>query len=427
MGSARKWTFVVVAAVGMMSAVAWSQEGGAQVEVVGEGGHKEFGLPPEPPADRKVRQKLEETVVSFTFVDQPVMEALAFLQTLGGVNIVPDRSKFQDPDLTVTLKLTNVKLATALNLLTEQIDLKWIVRDGLVFISDEEGTRLPPMSAAYDVRDLLRIPRGIHPVAMVDETDKQLKDLCELIRTVIEPGTWEGGQGNAIRGRPDPGMLVVTHTREVHAKLHDLLESLRRRRGGRAVTCTYLIRDLVLKPGEKWTPAMTRDSDIRRAQDDLVELVTDLVNPDSWGSRESGAYYWTRANFGVLVVHHDLKTQAAVADVLKRIRGGTAHLKTSTFIITDLLLEPGQAWTPASEKDENIRSRQGQIIALIRETIAPDSWTKDPGCTIRMRRDALVVTQTPLVLEKVTQLLNALTKKREREKAKGDTPADGGG
>ena len=216
----------------------------------------------EKPQDRKVRQQLEESVVSFTFNEQPVMEALDFLQTLGNVNIVPDRTKFEDPDRTITLKLTNVPLETAIKLLTEQMGLKYVIRDGIVFISDEEGIKRPPETNTYDVRDLLAdIPNFTGPTFELqnisggnrggagggsgtqsifgDEEDtdqgdefktqeESLNDLIDLIKQVIESGTWDEGSGNAIRGRA--GTVVVTHTPETQIKVQRLLDDLRKTR-----------------------------------------------------------------------------------------------------------------------------------------------------------------------------------------------------
>jgi type II secretory pathway component GspD/PulD (secretin) len=219
----------------------------------------------EKPQDRKVRQQLDETIVSFTFNEQSVMEAIDFLQTLGNVNIVPDRTKFEDPAKTVTLKLQNVPLATAIKLLTEQLGLKWTVRDGIVFISDAEGIKRPPETNTYDVRDLLAdIPNFEGPTFELQNissnsgrggsggsggssssifssdtsgskkeeggksAEESLNDLIDLVKQVVEAGTWDEGSGNAIRGRA--GNVIVTHTPETQAKVQKLLEDLRKTR-----------------------------------------------------------------------------------------------------------------------------------------------------------------------------------------------------
>ncbi|HUW56398.1 MAG TPA: STN domain-containing protein [Planctomycetota bacterium] len=182
-------------------------------------------LPGTTAAERAVYLRLDTTVVSFTFNDQPLEEALDFLSTLGGVNIVLDRRKVEEGK-TVTLKLTNVTLATAVKLITEQLELKWIVRDGVVYISDEEGTRREPVTIVYDVADLLAMPpnfqgpnielqsitggRGgsgtgtntgsISPWGETEDNpeadehktrEELLQELVDLIRSVIEPGSWD--------------------------------------------------------------------------------------------------------------------------------------------------------------------------------------------------------------------------------------------
>jgi len=173
------------------------------------------------PRDNRVYGQLEETLISFTFNDQPLQEAIDFLATLGGVNIVLDRSKAEEGQ-TVTLKLNDVSLLTALKLVTEQVDLKWVIRDGVVFISDEEGAKQEEVTVVYDVSDLLAQPPDFKGPAIElqslsrssnnnsgsidsiintgdddddEETEKtrqeMLEELVELIKQVIEPGTWE--------------------------------------------------------------------------------------------------------------------------------------------------------------------------------------------------------------------------------------------
>ena len=188
------------------------------------------------PGDRVVYQKLDATIVSFTFNEQPLEEALDFLQTLGKVNIVLDKKKVE-AGKTVTLKLNDVPLGTAVKLLCEQIGLKWTVRDGIVFMSDEDGVKQEPITVVYDVNDLLAVPPNFEGPqielqslssnrggssggsgggggcgggifggaggaggggsgASADEAGKKsqeelLTELVDLIKQVIAPGTWD--------------------------------------------------------------------------------------------------------------------------------------------------------------------------------------------------------------------------------------------
>ena len=177
-------------------------------------------------ADRAARQKLENTIVSFTFSEQPLEEAIDFLQTLAKVNIVLDKRKVE-AGKTITLKLNDVELQTAVKLVTEQVGLKWTVRDGVIYISDEEGVKQEPITIVYDVGDLLTVPPNFEGPTFelqnisgnrggsgggsggsgnsifsdtsdkTDNTDAKksreelLTELVDLIQQVIEPGTWE--------------------------------------------------------------------------------------------------------------------------------------------------------------------------------------------------------------------------------------------
>jgi hypothetical protein len=88
------------------------------------------------PRSAKTKAKLDSVIVSFTFNEQPLDQALEFLQTLGGVNIALDRRRFDPEKTSVTLKLTNMPLRTALVLLADGIGARACLRDGVVYITD---------------------------------------------------------------------------------------------------------------------------------------------------------------------------------------------------------------------------------------------------------------------------------------------------
>lgn len=172
-------------------------------------------------ADRAVAQKLVDTVVTFTFSEQPLDEALDFLATLGNINIVVDRRKVE-AGKTVTLKLTDASLLTAIKFVAEQVGVKWTVRDGVVLFTDEEGAKSEPVTAVYDVSPYLAMPPdfegptielqsisgsrggggGGYPGIISDPGDEPKKDseksreellqeLVDLIKMTIDPGTWD--------------------------------------------------------------------------------------------------------------------------------------------------------------------------------------------------------------------------------------------
>ncbi len=94
---------------------------------------------PEKPSkeDLALQKRLRETVVSFVFNEQPIPEVFEYLGTVGNVNLVLDRRPIRE-DATVSLKLTNVSLETALDLLYAQIGVTRTVHGGVVVISDRK-------------------------------------------------------------------------------------------------------------------------------------------------------------------------------------------------------------------------------------------------------------------------------------------------
>ncbi len=89
---------------------------------------------------------------------------------------------------------------------------------------------LAQMGAAGMVPGASNYPMGMSPGGSSGGASQADFDtLIELIETTIEPDTWEevGGPG-AIDGFPGNLSLVVSQTQDVHEKIRDLLEQLRR-------------------------------------------------------------------------------------------------------------------------------------------------------------------------------------------------------
>lgn len=87
-------------------------------------------------AGQAIRKQLMETKVTFTFKKQPLPGALDFLTKRSPVPIVGPGDAHKHK--TVTLKVHHVPLGTAIKLLAEQIGLRYIVRNGVVVVSDEK-------------------------------------------------------------------------------------------------------------------------------------------------------------------------------------------------------------------------------------------------------------------------------------------------
>lgn len=154
-----KTQVVVLTMLGMVLAAgaAWAQTPQPLVRAWGNYLVVTAPTPAATPGDEAVLKKLEGTVVSVSFMETPLAEAVEFLGTLGDVNLVV--LKTANPRETgVTLKLKDVNLKTALNFLTEQVGLKWSIRDGVVVIGPANEVRPHVRTTFYDVTHLLAIP-----------------------------------------------------------------------------------------------------------------------------------------------------------------------------------------------------------------------------------------------------------------------------
>jgi len=272
-------------------------------------------LPSDKPENRKVIDVLEKKIVSFTFQEQPLKEALDYFQTLGKINIVLDRTKVEE-GVTITLKLTDVSLKTALKLVAEQAQLEYVVRDGVVLISDEEGVKQAPVTAVYDVRDLLKVREGIPLTAKDQSTQTALAELIEIVKATVEPGTW--GSQYSVRGSTISGLLVITHVPDVHQRVQELLDMLREARtSGGMSTNTYDVSDILVPAGKRSTTDFSTDPVAKKALDDLVKLVRAAVDADTWDDEEGTRVLGRQ---GALVVTHRAETMAKVEQLLESLR-----------------------------------------------------------------------------------------------------------
>jgi hypothetical protein len=156
----------------------------------------------------------------FEFVETPLGEAIAYLATQHDVDIQLDPKGLTDaavdPSAPVTRTLRKpVPLESGLNLLLDEFDLTFTVQDGVLKITSKERADEVLSIKVYPVGDLVTRPRGWGP-------------LMNLIKSTIQPDSWDDNGGPAtIVPFPSGGLLIVSHRRDVHAELRDLLAAMR--------------------------------------------------------------------------------------------------------------------------------------------------------------------------------------------------------
>jgi len=173
----------------------------------------------ETPAVAQVRRQLAKPV-TIEFPGTSFQNAIDHLQDLTGVNIVVDQKASEaegiTADTTIKLKLTNVRLASALGLILDQVNLGYVIKGETVFITSLAGLGEDVKVRMYDVRDLL-VAMGEHGEDEGggnggngggwgngdddggwngDDADELLEaDMSDLIQSVVAPEAWVAAEG----------------------------------------------------------------------------------------------------------------------------------------------------------------------------------------------------------------------------------------
>lgn len=213
-----------------------------------------------------LRRKLDENV-SVDFLDTPLETAVTQLADDAQIDIRLDmqalrelRVREREP---VTLKLTDRKLKTVLRAMVSDLDLTWILQDGVLWITSSEQAEVSLKTAVYDVRDLCR-----------DWAESEA--LRGAVMSQAESASWDdvGGPGTIHFARP--GTLVVSNQESVLMEVLDLLETYRT-----ALRASKPRDRDAVDPQEVVTVYYRLHTNVAEG---LVPLLPKLVQPESWKS-----------------------------------------------------------------------------------------------------------------------------------------------
>ncbi len=106
----------------------------------------------------EIERKLN-TPISMNFVDRPLREVLDDIHTWNGINIYLDETAIQKEGISlerpITLKLEQVSLKSALNMVLRNVHLTHVIRDEVLQITTEAEARGKLVPVAYQVADLV--------------------------------------------------------------------------------------------------------------------------------------------------------------------------------------------------------------------------------------------------------------------------------
>lgn len=114
----------------------------------------------------ELEKALRERRVSFDFVDTPLGDVLAFLNSIADVNMVLDSTalaKPRDVDMPVTLKVQDMRLGSALTWILRLCDLTYVITGQAVFITDPHTAEGKPFTKIYDVTQVTESKKPVAP------------------------------------------------------------------------------------------------------------------------------------------------------------------------------------------------------------------------------------------------------------------------
>ena len=175
-------------------------------------------LPRPSPVEVKILEALDQPT-NLAFTDMPLQEAVNFLREQHKINIWMDENALREEGIEttqpVTLQISNVTLRSALRLMLDPLNLTFLIEDEVLKITSKTKAGEKLLTRTYPVRDLC-------------SEANDFENLTRAIQKTVANDTWSdvGGQGSIVAVQAS-GSLVISQTSDVHAKILQLLRSLR--------------------------------------------------------------------------------------------------------------------------------------------------------------------------------------------------------
>jgi len=198
------------------------------------------------PVEAGIRLSLANTRIIPTF-DGALEEIVPNLQAFSKVNFVISRAVRDDIDEDVkTIRMTfknDMPVDRILSIMEDLMggEVKFVVRNGAVFVVTAEEADADSITRQYDVRDIIRpikdfpLPEiSLIPSGGIEPSEEELPeseatiltedDLTTTIRESIDPDSWDSETHSV---NVENGTLIVHHNPEVQAEIANMLVDLR--------------------------------------------------------------------------------------------------------------------------------------------------------------------------------------------------------
>lgn len=195
----------------------------------------------------EIVSKLRTMKVSLDFRETPLQDVIDFIREMTGINFVIDQKIYEEvePDkLTITIKVDDLELRSALKLMLQMRGLTAVYRDGVLLIVTKQSQEENVFMKIYDVRDLLQPVRDFPgpeialksgdeedsgvgaDVFDVGETNSPITTdfIVDMIKKSTGGSTWDSDKCSI---QVSNGLLIVVQSREVQTEVDHLINLLR--------------------------------------------------------------------------------------------------------------------------------------------------------------------------------------------------------
>ncbi len=194
----------------------------------------------------EIMSKLRSMKVSLDFRETPLQDVIDFIREMTGINFVIDQKIYEEVEpanLTITIKVDDLELRSALKLMLQMRGLTAVYRDGVLLIVTKKSQEENVFMRIYDVRDLLQPIRdfpgpeiSLAPpdeeggvgtsVFQADETSGAITTdfIVDTIKRSTGGSTWDSDKCSI---QVSNGLLIVVQSREVHTEVDRLINLLR--------------------------------------------------------------------------------------------------------------------------------------------------------------------------------------------------------
>lgn len=168
------------------------------------------------PATEKIVAALDSLNKPIDFIEQPISDAIEYISEVYEIPTIIDEQELEneglslDEPITFEMDADTIPTQDALELMLEKLDLKYIIKNGVLIVTTEVGATEHSETRVYDVR----------PLNIEDP-----EALTDVLLHTVAPDSWAilGGMGEVSFLN---GSLVVIQSQEVHEKIEVLLNQL---------------------------------------------------------------------------------------------------------------------------------------------------------------------------------------------------------